>query len=187
MEKTNTKKMVLSGLLIAIVIILQYLGAFIHFGPFSISLVLIPIVVGAAVCGKNIGALLGGVFGIIVLITDSAAFMAVSPLGTFLTVMVKGILAGFFAGFVYKALSKFNRYFAVIVSAIVCPVVNTGIFLIGCKLFFMTLITTWAQEAGFPNAGEFMIIGLVGTNFLVELLINIVLSPVIVRLINSKN
>jgi len=187
MEKTNTKKLVLSGLLIAIVVVLQYLGAFIRFGPFSVSLVLIPIVVGAAVCGKSIGALLGGVFGIIVLFTDTAAFMAVSPVGTFLTVMVKGILAGFTAGLVYKALSKVNSYLAVIVSAIVCPVVNTGIFLIGCKLFFMTLINTWAQEAGFASAGEFMILGLVGTNFLVELLINIVLSPVIVRLINFKN
>ena len=41
-----------------------------------------------------------------------------------------------------------------------------------------------AQNLGFgDNVGRFMIIGLVGVNFLAELGINIVLSPVILRLI----
>ncbi len=186
-NKTNqTKKLVLSGLLIAIVIILQYLGSFIHFGPFSVSLVLIPIVVGAAVCGKHIGALLGAVFGVVVLMLDSSAFLAVSPIGTFLTVMIKGIVCGFMAGYVYDLLKSKSTYLAVTVSAIVCPVFNTGIFLIGCKLFFMSLINTWCKEAGFESAGQYMIVGLVGMNFVIELIINLVLSPVIVKLIKNK-
>ena len=43
----------------AIVIVLQLLGSFVRFGPFSISLVLIPIVVGAALYGPGAGAWLG--------------------------------------------------------------------------------------------------------------------------------
>ena len=187
MEKTSkTKTLVMYSLLTAIVVILQLLGAFVKFGPFSISLVLIPIVVGAAICGKGAGAWLGAVFGFVVLFTDSAAFLAVNVIGTILTVMVKGILAGLLAGIVYALLKKVNTYLAVIASAIICPIVNTGIFLIFCKIFFMSLINTWAAELGFPSAGQFMIYGLVGSNFMFELLVNIILSPAIVRLINYK-
>ena len=66
--KTNTKKIAGVGLLSAIVVVLQLLGSFIHFGPFSISLVLIPIVVGASLYGALSGAWLGLVFGITVLL-----------------------------------------------------------------------------------------------------------------------
>ena len=64
------------------------------------------------------------------------------------------------------------------------PVFNTGVFLIGCLLFFMETISAWADAAGLgANVGQFMILGLVGANFIFELLFNAVLSPVIVRLI----
>ena len=61
---------------------------------------------------------------------------------------------------------------------------NTGVFLLGCRIFFLPMLTDMAQNLGFgDNVGRFMIIGLVGVNFLAELGINIVLSPVILRLI----
>jgi hypothetical protein len=96
---------------------------------------------------------------------------------------VKGAGAGFLAGLTYRALEKVNDWLAVIAAAVVAPVVNTGIFLVGCLLFFMPTITEWATAMGFPSVGNYMIFGLVGANFLFELLFNIVLSPVIVRLI----
>ena len=64
-----------------------------------------------------------------------------------------------------------------------CPVVNTGVFLLGCKLFFMDTIAAWAEGLGFESVGKYMIFGLVGGNFLFEVLFNILLRPVIVRLI----
>ena len=83
------------GLFTAIVIVLQMLGSFIHLGPFSISLVLIPIVVGTALYGIPAGGWLGCVFGIAVLLSgDAAAFLAVSITGTVVTVLAKGTLAG---------------------------------------------------------------------------------------------
>ena len=73
---------------------------------------------------------------------------------------------------------------AAVAAAIVCPVVNTGVFLLGCRIFFLPMLADMAQNLGFgDNVGRFMIIGLVGVNFLAELGINIVLSPVILRLI----
>ena len=165
--KTNTKKIAGVGLLTAVVVVLQLLGSFIHFGPFSISLVLIPIVVGASLYGVLSGAWLGLAFGITVLISgNAAAFLAVNPGGTVVTVLLKGALAGLLAGAVYKAIEKKNKVVATIVAAIICPVVNTGIFLIGCRLFFFDTIKTWAAGT---NVFVYMITGLVGFNFLFEL------------------
>ena len=183
LKKLDTKTMVGVGLLTAIVVVLQLLGGGIRFGMFSISLVLVPIVVGAAVYGWLAGGWLGFVFGMTVLLNgDAAPFMAVDALGTIATVLLKGAGCGIAAGFVYKLFSK-NRWVAVIASAVICPIVNTGIFLIGCKLFFYETIAAWGAAAGFANAASYMFLGLAGTNFLVELGANIVLAPVIVRLI----
>ena len=186
MEKKPMETRTLTGVAVftAIVIVLQLLGSFIRFGPFSISLTLIPIVVGAALYGPWAGAWLGFVFSMVVLISgDAGPFLAVNVFGTILTVIVKGTAAGFAAGAVFRALEKVSVTLAVICAAIVCPVVNTGLFLLGCKLFFMETITGWGKAAGFENVGKFMIYGLVGGNFLFEMLTNIVLSPVILRLI----
>lgn len=183
MEK-KTKKIVGVGLLTAVVIVLQALAVAIRpTGIFNISLVLVPIVVGAALYGYKAGAWLGFVFSVVVLFTDTAAFMAISVPGTIITVLVKGTVAGLVAGLVYLLLEKKNRYLAVIGAAIMCPVTNTGLFLVGCLLFFMETINGWAAAAGYASAGTYLIVAMVGVNFLVELVVNIVLSSIIVRII----
>ncbi|MCD7722630.1 MAG: ECF transporter S component [Clostridiales bacterium] len=180
----KTKKLVGIAVFTALVVVLQYIGSAIKFGPFSISLVLVPIVVGAALFGYKAGIWLGLVFGAVVLISgDAAAFLAINVPGTIIVCLVKGLLAGCAAGLVYKALEKKSKYGAVISAAVVCPVVNTGVFLIGCAIFFMETINGWAQAAGFESAGTYMIVGLVGVNFLFEMAVNIILSPVIIKLI----
>lgn len=180
----KTKKLVGVGLLTAVVIVLQALAVAIRpTGLFNISLVLVPIVVGAALYGYKAGAWLGFVFSIVVLITDAAAFMAISVPGTVITVILKGTLAGLAAGLVYLLLVKENSYLAVIIASIVCPVVNTGIFLAGCYIFFIDTIKGWAAAAGYESAGAYIILVLVGVNFLIELGVNIVLNSAIVQII----
>lgn len=215
---SKTKKIVGIGLFTAIVLVLQFLGSGIKLGMFSISLVLVPIVVGAAVYGWQAGGWLGFVFGVAVLLSgDAAAFLAVDVLGTIITVLVKGTAAGLCTGLVFKAMlgllnkysrtrvelmkkeyglgeccvaaaydyiSRNNKYTAVLIAAIVCPVVNTGIFLLGCQVFFLETISEWGATAGFANVAGYMFLGLAGTNFLVELGTNLFLSPVIVRLVS---
>lgn len=181
----KTRTIAGAAILTAIVIVLQLIGGAIHFGVFSISLVLVPIVIGAALYGAWIGAWLGLVFGVMVLLTgDAAPFLAINPLGTVLTVLVKGTCAGLCAGLVYRALEKKNQFAAVVCAAITAPVVNTGLFLVGCVLFFLDAVTEWGKAAGFENVGTYMITGFVGLNFLFELLVNVILAPVIVRLVN---
>lgn len=179
----KTKTIVGVGLLTALVIVLQALAIGIRFGIFNITLVLIPIVVGAALYGYWAGAWLGFVFGVVVLMTDAGAFLAVNIPGTIITCILKGACAGLVAGILYKALEQKNAILAVFVAAVAAPVVNTGLFLIGCRLFFYDTIKGWAEASGFASAGAFMIGGLVGINFLVELVINLALSMTIVRII----
>ena len=186
-KKTDVKKIVLGAILTALVVILQYMGSFIHLGYFSISLVLVPIVIGAATCGASIGAWLGFIFGVVVLISgDAAAFLAIDIPGTVLTVMLKGTLCGLCAGLVYKAIENKNKYVAVIASAIVCPLVNTGVFLLGSVVFFLDTLAQWGKAFGYPSTVNYIFFGLVGGNFLFELATNIILSPVILRLLNIK-
>lgn len=221
-KRISTETMVLGAILTALVVVLQLMGAFIRFGPFSISLVLIPIVIGAAMCGVGISSWLGLVFGIAVLISgDAAAFLVVNAPGTIITVLAKGIGCGLAAGLAYngvltvldkrskihishikassglceacepgvlKFISRNNKYIAVLVAAITCPIVNTGIFLLGCMVFFMDTVAGWAVAAGLGGGvAHYMIFGLVGVNFLFELGSNVILSPVVVRLLNIKS
>ena len=167
------------------VAVLSYFGGFIKIGGLaSISLTLIPVVVGATLCGPYAGAWLGGVSGAIFFATPDAAFwFGLSIPGTIITVMVKCILSGLCAGLVYMLLEKMNRYLAVIVSAVVCPVVNTGIFLLGSLIFFSDTLNEWSAGAG-VSVGAYLIIFFVGLNFVFELITNIAVSPAMVRLID---
>ena len=186
-NKVSTEKIVLLSLFTALVAILAYFGGFIKIGGLaSISLTLIPVVLGAAMCGPWAGAWLGGVSGVVFFMTaDSAFWMGLSIPGTIITVMVKGIAAGLVAGLVYKLLESKNRYLAVIAAAIVCPIVNTGIFIIGCFIFFIDTVKSGAAGAGM-SVGAYLIIFFVGLNFVFELLTNIILSPAIVKLLNIR-
>lgn len=186
-KNLDVTKITYIALFTAIVAVLQSVGGFIRFGMFSVSLVLVPIVIGTAICGKWAGAWLGFVFALAVFATgDAAFFLSLNIPGTIITVILKGTLAGLAAGITYELLERFGRFVAVMVAAVVCPVVNTGIFLVGCRLFFFDSVKEWAVGEG-VSAGAYMILFLVGFNFVFELLFNVVLAPVAVRLIDMKN
>lgn len=184
MLQAKIQKLAVMAILTALVAVLSYFGGFIKIGALaSVSLTLIPVVFGSALYGPFAGAWLGAVSGVIFFTTADAAFwFSLNFPGTIITVMVKGILAGFFAGLVYRILEKVNPYLAVFVSAVVCPLVNTGIFLLGCVLFFADYVKASSVEQGMSMLG-FMIVFFVGLNFVFELLINVVVSPAIVRVV----
>ena len=182
MKNQKVLRMVGIAILAAVVIVLQLLGSFIRFGPVSVSLVLIPIVVGAAMYGPAAGAALGFVFSIVVLLQpDTAFFYGIHFFGTILTVLIKGTLAGYLAGLVFQLVSKKNIWLGVILAAVICPIVNTGLFLLGCKLFFWEAL---AEEGG-GNAFAFVITVMIGFNFIAEFVTNIVCSPVVLRVLQA--
>ena len=187
-NKLQTEKLAMLSVLTAIVAVLAYLGAFIPIGIASINLTLIPVVIGAALYGPLAGAWLGGVSGVIILATGQAApFMVnlLSDIGIPITVMLKGILSGFCTGLVYRLLEKKNRYLAVFVSAIVCPLVNTGIYVLGLVAFLFSTVQAVAVGKGISMLACLIFV-YVGLNVVFEVLVNVVFAPAILRIINIK-
>ena len=175
-----------AAMMTALVIVFQCIATYTtFFGPFSTAIGLIPIIIGAALCGPTIGAWLGLVFGIVVLATGGAnLFFAFDVPGTLITVLVKGMACGFAAGMVNKLLKRFNKTVAAITAAIVCPIVNTGIFLLGGLIFFMPHAEAIAAIVQLEASGFSVFLALATANFLFELGMSIVLSPVIVRVLD---
>ena len=181
-RRQKTIKMVTLAILIAIVAVLQALGLGIKIGPYSISLVGVPIVLGAILLGPRAGMILGFTFALVVMFSpDVTAFMGINPFYTILIVFGKAMLGGFVSGIVYKALKKANNTLACIVASITFPIVNTGVFVIGVSLLFNGWLNETAAATG-ASAFYFLFVVLVGINFLIEFGINAVLSPVIARL-----
>ena len=186
----GTRRMAGLAIFTAIIVVLQVLCTFVRFGPFSITLALAPIIIGTAMYGKGAGAYLGGVFGAVVLVTGLLGWdggtvmllMGINPLGCVLVCLLKGVAAGFFAGLCYELIAKKNDKLGVLISGIVCPVVNTGLFIVGMLVFFFDTLSGWA---GGQNLLLYIIVGLTGVNFLVELAVNIVLSSGITRIIRA--
>jgi uncharacterized membrane protein len=182
LKNKKIERMVGIALMMALVVVMQALSGIIPpVGGFSISLVLIPIVLGAAVYGVGAGALLGATFGTIVYINcvtgadpGGAMVFQANPVLCFLVVMGKGVLAGVAAGGIYKLLHKVNPYLAMLSAAIFCPLVNTGIFVACMLLFFNEVLSAWA---GGTDVIGYILTGLILANFVPELIINVVFSP----------
>ena len=187
-RKMSTKTMVLGAVMTALVILLQLLGTYTtFFGPFSTALALVPIIIGAALCGAGVGAWLGLVFGVVVLVTGGAAlFLAFNIPGTLITVLVKGMACGLVAGLAYKLLRRWNDTVAVIAAALLCPLTNTAVFLLGSALFFLPYADAIAQTLKMNVSGMALFWALAMGNFLFEIALSIVLSPVVVRLLQIK-
>lgn len=188
-KKANTYRLTGLGILTAIIIVLQIFSTFVKFGPFSITLALIPIVVGAAMYGKGAGAYLGAVFSVVVVImcitgADPGGFIvwSANPFMCVVLCMLKGTMAGFLAGLLYQLVAPKNQLVGVILAALISPIANTGIFILGMLLFFKETLAAWA---GGSDLLTFIIVGMTGVNFLIELGVNIVLSPIVVKIIEA--
>ena len=188
-KKFNTYRLTSLGILTAIIIVLQIFSTFVKFGPFSITLALIPIVIGAAMFGVAAGAYLGAVFSFVVLLmcifgadVGGAMVWNANPFICAILVMLKGTAAGFEAGVHYRALADTNKIVATIAAALISPLVNTGIFVIGMMIFFKETLTEWA---GGSELIYYIIFGMTGVNFLIEVGTNIVLCPVVTKVMDA--
>ncbi len=190
-------KMVELAVLTAVVLVLQAAGIVIKIPLLgtSVSLVLIPIALGAMILGPAAGAWLGLVFGIEVYVmcgvmgTDAftAFLFNQNPLITAGICIVKSTAAGYLSGLIYKLLSKKNEILAVFLAAAVTPVVNTGVFILGCLIILDTL-TAFANSIGYAKSAlHFLFIGCAGINFAFELALNLLLAPALQRIIRIVN
>lgn len=193
--KTNQKilRMVELAMLAAIIMVLQQIVIPLP-GGLTLSLVLVPIVVGAVLFGPAAGAILGGVFGVVVTFLvmtaragDLSTMMWVAnPIVTALVCIVKGVAAGFCAGLIARAFKK-RTFVGIVLAAAVAPVVNTGIFLVGMLTVFREVMMTFAQNIGMGGTGViyFAVVVLVGINFIIEFVANLILSPTIASIVKA--
>lgn len=191
-HKDQILKMTELAILTAIVILLQCFGGMLRL-PFmgtAGNLVLIPIAIGAILLGPGAGAWLGLVCGVVIYlfgVTGADPFTHIlftaHPVITALICLVKTTLGGALAALVYRALVNWNRMVALFTTAILVPVVNTGVFVLGCFTILETLQTNFVTDGGSVIA--FIFLGLAGVNFLFELGLNLVFTPAIERIINA--
>jgi uncharacterized membrane protein len=195
-QKQKTLELVQLSMLAALVVVLQILSALIPpiGGMVSITLTLIPVVIGAILFGKKGGAILGFTFGVIVMINCITALdpggnilWNTNPFLTAFLCLLKGTLAGFVPAVVYsavtsnKTVSTTKKIFSTALAAMLAPIVNTSTFVIGMLLFFKDTLTIWAD--GKPIM-LYILLGLAGLNFLIEFIINIILTPAIIRIVD---
>lgn len=189
MSEKKSFKVAVLGIFTAVTAVLQTISYFVKIGNFNLSLVLIPIIVAACLYTPSYSAYLGGVFGLMTVIgcltgADSGGNILLNSnaVMTVITCMLKGILCGFLCGLTAKALRKKGGLISVVVPAIAAPVVNTGIFVAMMFVFFKDILYSWA---GGTNAVTYIITVLVGVNFLIELGLNIIFAPAMLRIIKA--
>ena len=188
-QKQNILYLVQLALLTAVIMVLHFSGVAIPAFGTKISLVLIPIALGAMLLGPVAGAILGFIYGATVFISLGVMHMDPftgflfdnTPIMAALICTVKTTAAGLVAGWVYRALSKKSVWLAVFVAAALVPTVNTGIFVLGCFLIYST-ISEFAAGAGY-SAVYFILIICAGLNYVLELAINLIFSPALERLV----
>ena len=181
MEQQNkTRKIVITGLLLALEIVFQVLGNYFQIGLVNINLSLITIVLAAVLCGPMSAAILGFFNGLMALLSPStlAIFMPINPYGTVIVCLIKCTVAGIVASLLYKLFRKKSELLALIIASAIVPIINTGLFAIGALIFFQPFLQSGISEA-FPNIGAFLIFGVIGWNFVFELISTVILAPTV--------
>lgn len=184
----HVKRMTGMAIFTAIIVVLQIVATFVKFGPVSITLALAPIVIGAAMYGKLAGLYLGTVFGVVVFLAGVFGWdggfvmllMGYNAPATVALCILKGTFAGFLSGLVYELLAKKSVLGGTIAAGIVCPVVNTGLFALGMLTIFNPVLS---DLAGGGAVLIYLLTGMIGVNFIIELLVNLILSSGISRII----
>ncbi len=201
MEELNMKKsnffsarnIAYFSVLVALIVLFQCLAGFgfLTFGTTSLSFSLVPIVLGGILLGWQAGGLLGLLFGFIVLMfgvagTDAftATLLADVPVMTVLICIVKGVAAGIVPALLYRLIARKSAFAAVIVASLSAPIVNTGLFILGCLCIPGTLFgVRSALGMDEMNFFKFILVGIVTYNFFIEFAINLVLAPALYRVV----
>lgn len=164
------------SILMTLAIVLTFISNYVPAGMVNINLTLVVIVIGACIYGPLAGLLLGVINGIITLIAPAtlAVFFPLHPLLTILLCIVKTGVAGLVSGLLFKLFKSIKKEFiGTIVSSIVVPIINTGLFIIGVLLFFLDVY----------GDATTLITLVLSVNFLIEFISIVVLSPAIYRII----
>ena len=188
-KKFSTKFLVEMALLVAIILIMAFtpLG-YIKTVGIEITLIVVPVAVGAVTLGPTAGAILGGVFGFASFLrcfglnAFGATLLGINPFLAFLVYVPTRILVGWLTGLIYQGLRKTKIPYtaSITVANLCCPLLNTTLFMgmlvIG---FYQTeYIQSFVQTLGVSNPFWF-VLAFVGINGLVEAVVCFVVGTAI--------
>lgn len=143
-KSINTRTLVRLALLIAIIIVMEVTNIGYIKTPTGLEMTLmpVPVIVGAIILGPACGAILGCVFGLTSFIqcfgksAFGAVLLGINPVYTFIVCVVTRTLMGWFCGLIFKALNEEGRNGRGIISFSVASL--SGALL--NTLFFMTAL-----------------------------------------------
>lgn len=183
----DARRIAYFGVFAALEVILLVWGSAIPVGATGamLNFSLLPIVLGAILLGPLSGAFLGLVSGVVILIMVAAGAQGVfsilfldEPVMIALICLVKTTAAGCVSGLLYRLIRGKNGTAAVFCAAAAAPVVNTGVFILGCLCIGGAIEAWWGSAQGMSASAFYIIIvSFVGLNFFIELAINLVLAP----------
>lgn len=180
-KKFSTKQFVELALLVAIVLLMTFtpVGYIKTFG-LEITLIVVPVTVGAVTLGPAAGAILGEVFGITSFIrcfgmnAFGAVLLGINPIATFIVCVVSRVLMGWLTGLIYQGLKKIRpvQKASVVIANVIGPLLNTFFFMSTLVIFFYQTeyIQGIAASLGAANPLAF-VIAFVGINGLVEAIV----------------
>lgn len=169
------------AVLIAIIIILDMTNlGYPQFGVVAITVMMIPVAIGAIVCGPYTGAFLGLIFGLTSLrrAMTSDAFglllFGINPILTAVLCVVPRTLVGLLSGFIFRAVAKADKSKIVPFAAatISSAVLNTLFFLGGLMIFFWssdTFITSMSAFGMPVSSPVTLMLALAGVNAVIEI------------------
>ena len=182
MKKSNVKKLVFIAAFSAIIAAISFLPIK-SFG-LEITLSMVPVAVGAICFGPFVGAVLGGVFGIVSFLQClswspfGATLLGINPIMTAVVCIPTRILAGWLSGLIFKAFEKFNRTnLGCFVASFSAALLNTTLFMSALIFGFYNtdFIQGIAQSFGTVNPITFVLI-FVGINGVVEIIAGFILA-----------
>lgn len=188
----SAKNVALLGILIALVIVLQLFASAIPMFGVTLNFSLIPIALAGILLGALGGTIVGFVCGFVVWITmavlgqefSTATMFQAQPVILTLMCIGKTTLAGLVGGLIFKPLSKRNLLVAVCVVALVIPVINTGVYMIGITL--MKEVVAF-QVLGLSSSSASLVFtavfAIIWINFVLEMVINVIFIPLLHRVI----
>ncbi len=179
------------ALFTAVILLLNYtpLG-YIHVFALEITLIIIPVTLGAMLLGPADGAILGGMFGLTSFAACfgsspfGAVLLSISPAATFVTCVAARVAAGGLTGLAFRYLHKgeHTRGFSYVAAGLLGPILNT-LFFMGCiLLFFWNTDYIQGLAAGMGAANPLVFVALfVGVNAVFETAVGAMVSGALAR------
>lgn len=190
-KKVDVFYMVEMGLLVGIILLMSYtpIGYLPISAGLAITLIPIPVVIGAIVLGPSAGAILGAIFGLTsfsmcLLQRDAFGVLLfnISPYRVFFLCLIPRVLMGLLCGYIFKLIykTKFKKILPFAITSLVGPLLNTIFFM--CSLWILYKDTepviNMSNQLGAHGFWSF-IFAMVGVNALIEAIVCLLISTAV--------